>query len=342
MTEDRARQRLGRGLASLIGSGGSVQPRPSTAFAPQEEPGERRVSLSRLSANPRNPRRHFGDAELGELTQSIRNHGMVQPILVRPLGGERFEIVAGERRWRAAEAAGLAEVPVVVREISDRESLEIAIIENVQRSDLSAVEEANAYQMLIDEHGYTQSDLADVLGKSRSHVANTLRLLKLPESVLGMLTRGELSPGHARTAVSAEDPEAFARAIVSRGLSVREAEEMARGPVETSPTPAVPRAPRSGSRAAARAPAVTPVAEPRQPAPVVGDARTPDAGEKDADTRALERLLSETLGMRVEIRLPEEGGDLRIDYGNLEQLDEICRLLQAKARRDAEPRVRSL
>ena len=344
MTEDRARQRLGRGLASLIGSGGAVQPRPSTAFAPQEEAGERRVPIARLTANPRNPRRHFDDAELRELTQSIRQHGMVQPILVRPLGGERFEIVAGERRWRAAEAAGLADVPVVVREISDRESLEIAIIENVQRSDLSAVEEANAYQMLIDEHGYTQSDLADVLGKSRSHVANTLRLLKLPESVLGMLTRGELSPGHARTAVSAEDPEAFAREIVARGLSVREAEEMARGPVEAPARPALPRAPRSGSRAASRPAVAEPAAPARQPEPMARapEARAPEVREKDADTRALERLLSETLGMRVEIRLPEDGGDLRIDYGNLEQLDEICRLLQAKARRDAEPRVHSL
>ncbi|BDA86844.1 chromosome partitioning protein ParB [Aureimonas sp. SA4125] len=318
MNEDRSRQRLGRGLASLIGTGGAVQPRHSTAFAPQEEAGERRVPLARLSANPRNPRRHFGDAELAELTQSIRSHGMVQPILVRALGNDRYEIVAGERRWRAAAAAGLAEVPVVVREISDRESLEIAIIENVQRADLSALEEANAYQMLIDEHGYTQSDLGDVLGKSRSHVANTLRLLKLPDAVRGMLDRGELSAGHARTAVSAEDPEAFARQIVERGLSVREAEEMARGPVEAPARPAAPRSPRT-----VKAPA-PPVPAPR---------------EKDADTRALERLLSETLGMRVEIRLPEEGGDLRIDYGNLEQLDEICRLLQAKAKRAAEPRV---
>ena len=326
MNEDKSRQRLGRGLAALIGTGGAPPARASNGFAPQETSGERKVAVGRLSPNPRNPRRHFDETDLADLSASIRIHGVVQPILVRAKEAApgAFEIVAGERRWRAAQAAGLAEVPVVVREISDRESLEIAIIENVQRADLSAIEEAQAYQMLIEEHGYTQADLADVLGKSRSHVANTLRLLKLPEGVRGMLSRGELSPGHARTAVSAEDPDAFARMIIDRGLSVREAEDLARGPSQNL-GPDVVAKPRSGPK-------------PKPAPPVKSLAR-----EKDADTRALERLLSETLGMRVEIRLPEDGGDLRIDYGNLEQLDEICRLLQAKQNaRGPEPRIRTL
>ena len=329
MNEDRSRQRLGRGLAALIGTGGAAPARTSSGFAPIEATGERKVDVALLSPNPRNPRRYFDETDLADLSASIRTHGVVQPILVRAketVAGE-FEIVAGERRWRAAQKAGLREVPVVVREISDRESLEIAIIENVQRADLSAIEEAQAYQMLIEEHGYTQADLADVLGKSRSHVANTLRLLKLPDGVRGMLARGELSPGHARTAVSAEDPDAFARLIVDRGLSVREAEDLARGPA-----PVGAEAP-AKSKNAPRAKPVKP-SRPTAPQPL---------GEKDADTRALERLLSETLGMRVEIRLPEDGGDLRIDYGNLEQLDEICRLLQAKQNnRPPEPRIRTL
>jgi len=323
MNEDRSRQRLGRGLAALIGSGGASPARASNGFAPVEAAGERKVAVGQLSPNPRNPRRYFDETDLADLSASIGTHGVVQPILVRPREGVpgAYEIVAGERRWRAAQKAGLTEVPIVVREISDRESLEIAIIENVQRSDLSAIEEAQAYQMLIDEHGYTQADLADVLGKSRSHVANTLRLLKLPDGVRGMLARGELSPGHARTAVSAEDPDAFARLIVERGLSVREAEDMARGPAP-QPEAEIAAKPRPSPRA---------------------KAAKPMAREKDADTRALERLLSETLGMRVEIRLPEDGGDLRIDYGNLEQLDEICRLLQAKQNsRAPEPRIRTL
>ncbi|MBC8128789.1 MAG: ParB/RepB/Spo0J family partition protein, partial [Rhizobiaceae bacterium] len=209
MNEDKSRQRLGRGLASLIGAGVASPARGANGFAPMalEPSGERRLGLSRIAPNPRNPRRHFDESDLADLASSVKTHGVVQPILVRPKGTD-FEIVAGERRWRAAKAAGLTEVPVVVREISDRESLEIAIIENVQRSDLSAIEEAEAYQLLIEEHSYTQADLAEVLGKSRSHVANTLRLLKLPEAVRAMVATGELSPGHARTAVSAEDPAA--------------------------------------------------------------------------------------------------------------------------------------
>ncbi|MCQ0986991.1 ParB/RepB/Spo0J family partition protein [Jiella marina] len=241
MSEDRSRQRLGRGLASLIGAGVAAPARPVPGFDPQPaaptiQP-ERSVPIDRIAPNPHNPRRVFNQAELDELAASIRQHGVVQPLLVRPQPGqrERFEIVAGERRWRAAGLAGLAEVPVVMREINDRQSLEIAIIENVQRADLNAIEEAQGYQTLIDEHGYTQADLAEILGKSRSHVANTLRLLKLPPEVRAMVEEGALSAGAARTVVTAEDPVALAQRIVKENLSVREAEALARDPEVIEP-----------------------------------------------------------------------------------------------------------
>lgn len=321
MTEDRSRQRLGRGLASLIGTGVAAPSRAVPGFAPAEPaiPAERHVAIDRLTANPNNPRRRFDDGELQDLAASIRNHGVVQPLLVRPSPGEddRFEIVAGERRWRAARLAGLTEVPVVLRDIGDRQSLEIAIIENVQRSDLNAVEEALAYEQLISEHGYTQADLADVLGKSRSHVANTLRLLKLPDEVREMVVSGTLSAGAARTVVTAEDPLGVAREIVSRGLSVREAEDLARKPTgDTVAKPAKQR--RSGA--------------------------APTKSAKDEDAQALERLLSETLGMAVEIEVAGEGGSVRIAYADLDQLDALCGLLQAHARNrlQGEPRLRSL
>ena len=313
MNEDKSRQRLGRGLASLIGAGAGAPARPVPGFAggggmpTTEEPSvvaaERFVAIDAISPNPNNPRRHFDEAELGDLANSIRHHGVVQPLLLRPRPGQAdaFEIVAGERRWRAARAAGLTEVPVVLRDIGDRQSLEIAIIENVQRADLNAVEEAQAYEMLIDEHGYTQADLADVLGKSRSHVANTLRLLKLPEDVRTMVAAGQLSPGAARTVVTAADPAAVARDIVARGLSVREAEDLARGPGPAEPAPGRKHSKRGKVSAKA---------------------------EKDADAVALERLLSEALKMTVEIRVNGDGGSVRIDYADLEQLDEICGRLQ--------------
>ena len=328
MNEDKSRQRLGRGLASLIGAGAGTPARPVPGFsgagtggASQPDdlpivPAERFVPIDAISPNPNNPRRHFDEAELGDLANSIRHHGVVQPLLLRPKPGQAgaFEIVAGERRWRAARAAGLVEVPVVLREIGDRQSLEIAIIENVQRADLNAVEEAQAYQMLIDEHGYTQADLGDVLGKSRSHVANTLRLLKLPEDVRIMVAAGDLSPGAARTVVTADDPVAVARDIVARGLSVREAEELARGPAPSNPASQTPRASK----------------------------RTRAKAEKDADAVALERLLSDALKMPVEIRVDGEGGSVRIDYADLDQLDEICgRLQKASVGTDkGGPRVR--
>lgn len=341
MSDDKGRQRLGRGLASLIGGSASTAPATPRSGVPggtpfaspagrprAAEPGERLVAPGAIGPNPRNPRRTFNEDELAELTASVRQHGVVQPILVRPATDGRFEIVAGERRWRAATAAGLAAIPVVVREITDRQSLEIAIIENVQRADLNAIEEALGYEQLLQEHGYTQSELAETIGKSRSHVANTLRLLKLPDAVREMVVRGELSAGAARTAVSQDDPETFARRIVDGGMSVREAETLARG--DEPPAARSPRAGRGG----------TPPVAPRPASPeMLADA------VKDADTRALERLLSETLECPVEIDLQGERGTMRLGFRSLDQLDELCRLLQARMRPDADaqgPRVRSL
>ncbi|TPK39244.1 ParB/RepB/Spo0J family partition protein [Mesorhizobium sp. B2-5-4] len=292
MSEDLSRKRLGRGLAALIGE----IDRP----AAPEKPGmsaDGKVPIEFLSPNPRNPRRHFGDAELTDLAQSIREHGVVQPVVARPSPTQagRYELIAGERRWRAAQRAGLTEIPVIIREVNDRTALELAIIENVQRADLNPVEEAQGYQQLIDDHGYTQADLGQVIGKSRSHVANTLRLLKLPDVIRDMLVDGALSAGHARTLVTAEDPAGLAKRIVEEGLSVRQAEALAQMPAGTSS---------NGTKSAA--PAV----------------------EKDADTLALEKLLTDTTGMIVTVDHKGKGGVLRVAYRSLEQLDELCRRLK--------------
>lgn len=320
--EDKSRQRLGRGLASLIGGGASLRP----AGAPgQGGSGERSVPVGQLRANPKNPRRRFDEADLAELSASIKAHGVVQPILVRPVEGEvaRFEIVAGERRWRAAQLAALQDVPVVVRALTDRETLEIAIIENVQRADLDAIEEAQAYGMLIDEHGYTQGDLADVLGKSRSHVTNTLRLLKLPDPVQRMVSAGELSPGHARVAVSVKNPEGFAKSVAERGLTVREAEGLARRETDASE----------------RGPARKPAAKPpklKEPAAAQGEAA------KRPDVSFVEAALSDELGYTVRLEPAGEGGSLRIDYDTPERRRELVRLLQLAAGHRRDPRIRQL
>ncbi|ESY93133.1 ParB/RepB/Spo0J family partition protein [Mesorhizobium sp. LNHC229A00] len=291
MSEDLSRKRLGRGLAALIGE----IDRP----AAPEKPGmsaDGKVPIEFISANPKNPRRHFGDAELTDLAQSIREHGVVQPVVARPSPTQagRYEIIAGERRWRAAQRAGLTEIPVIIRDVNDRTALELAIIENVQRADLNAVEEAQGYQQLIDDHGYTQADLGQVIGKSRSHVANTLRLLKLPDVIRDMLVDGALSAGHARTLVTAEDPAGLAKRIVEEGLSVRQAEALAQMPAVASSNGTKPAAP----------------------------------AEKDADTLALEKLLTDTTGMIVSIDHKGKGGVLRVAYRSLEQLDELCRRLK--------------
>lgn len=227
MNEQPPGRRLGRGLAALISDVNSPAPEPTSQLAP-----DRTVPIELVSPNPRNPRRGFDEADLIELAQSIQKHGIVQPVVVRPSSDQsgRYEIVAGERRWRAAQRAGLAELPVIVRDVDNRTALELAIIENVQRADLNPVEEARGYQQLMDEHGYSQADLGQVIGKSRSHVANTLRLLKLPDVVHDMLVSGTLSAGHARTLVTADNPAEVARRIVEDGLSVRQAEALAQTP----------------------------------------------------------------------------------------------------------------
>jgi ParB family chromosome partitioning protein len=291
MAEDPARRRLGRGLASLLGDNGAVTATASPS-APDRRP-PRKLPIALLRPNPRNPRRAFDEAELAELVASVRERGVVQAILVRPVpgGGEGYEIIAGERRWRAAQKAGLHEVPVAIHEVSDREALELAIIENVQRADLNAIEEAQGYQQLIDDHQYSQSQLADVIGKSRPHIANTLRLMKLPEPVQAYVRAGKLSAGHARALVTLDDPETLARRIVEEGMSVREAEALG-------------------------------TAGRKKPAQ-----RAPET--KSADTRALEKQIADVLGLEVTISDGPKGGDVRIRYRTLEQLDDICRRLKA-------------
>ncbi|QBK29257.1 ParB/RepB/Spo0J family partition protein [Roseitalea porphyridii] len=288
MADDRSGRRLGRGLAALIGE----MDQPVAASQPTVA-GDRTMPIEWIVRSPNNPRRAFDEADLDDLARSMRDHGVIQPIVVRPRqDGQTHEIIAGERRWRAAQRAGLAEVPVIVRAVGDKAALELAIVENVQRSDLNPIEEALGYQQLMEDHGYGQAELGDVIGKSRSHVANTLRLLKLPESVRAMVSAGELSAGHARTLVTADDPEALARRIVREGLSVRQAEALAQEPTTTKG----------------------------------GDA--PKKAGKDPDTRAIERTLSDSTGYKVDIRPKGEGGELRIRYHSLEQFDDLCRLLQ--------------
>lgn len=297
MSDDVTKKRLGRGLAALIGE----IDQPVQAQTKPAVSADRLVPIEHVSRNPRNPRRSFDPADLEDLSRSIRQHGIVQPVMVRRAGDDRYEIIAGERRWRAAQMAGLVEIPVIVRDVDDRTALEIAIVENVQRADLNALEEAQGYEQLIAQYGYTQNDLGEVIGKSRSHVANSLRLLKLPDEVRQMLAEGALSAGHARAIVSTSDPVGLARKIAEEGLSVRDAEKLAQRDAE------------QGSGSAGME---------------TKSASRPDG--KDADTLALERSLSDVLGLKVQLAHKGQGGQLRIDYKSLEQLDELCRLLGEK------------
>ena len=284
MTEKPSR--LGRGLAALIGDMATME----GARLNETGGANRRVAITALMANRQNPRRDFDPDQLEELTSSIREKGIMQPLLVRPTEESgRYEIIAGERRWRAAQKAGLNEVPVIIREADDKEALELAIIENVQRADLNPLEEALGYGQLMEQFSYTQQDLAQVIGKSRSHVANTLRLLKLPRDVRDMLARGDLTAGHARALITADDPLALARRIVGGGLSVRAAEALGQ------------QAQQQPKR--------------RNAAP---------AEERDADTAALEKRLSDVIGLTVTIDHGDKGGRLEIRYKTLEQLDDIC------------------
>ncbi|TPW27273.1 ParB/RepB/Spo0J family partition protein [Pararhizobium mangrovi] len=290
MNEDGSRRRLGRGLAALIGD----MDQPSAERNAPALAADTTVPIEFVGRNPRNPRRSFDEDDLADLANSIRRHGIVQPVVVRPAGHERYEIIAGERRWRAAQLAGIATLPVLVRDVDDRAALEIAIVENVQRADLNPMEEAHGYEQLIAEHGYTQHDLGDIIGKSRSHVANSLRLLKLPEPVRDLVSHGALSAGHARAIASTADPSSLARRIVSGGLSVREAEKIAQREAEGR-----------------------------------GRHRSTTA-EKDADTLALERRLGDRLGLKVSVNHRGERGSIRIDYASLDQLDALCHLLDTQ------------
>jgi ParB family chromosome partitioning protein len=295
--------RLGRGLSALLGDYAGARnalesPTPSLAAAggaKQEEgltPSE--IAIDRIVPNPKQPRRTVIESDLEELAESIRTKGILQAILVRPdpSNADMFEIIAGERRWRAARRAGLTTIPAVVREMDDREVLEIAIIENVQRSDLNPVEEAEAYKALIDRFGRTQESVATQVGKSREHVSNTLRLLNLPEEVREHVREGRLTAGHARALLKTKDPSAFAQIVISKGLSVRDTEALAKEEKSS----------RSETKSA--------------------------IDDKDIDTQALELDLQRSLGLDVDIRhVNGKGGEVRIKYTQLEQLDEICRLL---------------
>ena len=282
------KRRLGRGLAALIGDD------VVETASPEDFRGLRHLPIELLHPNPNNPRKTFREDELEDLSRSIREKGLLQPLVVRQRDDGEYEIVAGERRWRASQRAGLHELPVLIRELSDAETLEIALIENIQRADLNPLEEARAYGQLLEQFSYTQQQLADSVGKSRSHIANTIRLLNLPESVRAYIENGKLTAGHARTLVATDAPADLANKIISLGLSVREAENLARK-VSTQPS-------------------------------------TKPKIDKDADTRALEKQLSETTGLRVEIKTQgRESGTLLIKYKTLEQLDDVTNRL-AKSR----------
>ncbi len=276
------KRRLGRGLAALIGDDTTEE------AVVQDIRSLRHVPIELLHPNPNNPRKHFAEEELESLAKSLKDKGLLQPLVVRPRSDGSFEIVAGERRWRASQRAGLHELPVLIRELGDRETLEIALIENVQRSDLNPLEEARAYRQLIEQYQYTQQQLAEGIGKSRSHIANTMRLLTLPDAILKQIEEGSLTAGHARSLIAADSPEELADKIISLNLSVRQAEDLARkaaAPGTTGPKP-----------------------------------------EKDPDTRALEKELSQALGLTVALKHKgATGGSVVITYKTLDQLDEISR-----------------
>ena len=280
------KNRLGRGLAALIGDDTSEE------AVVQDVRTLRHMPIELLHASPNNPRKYFPDGDLDELARSIKEKGLLQPIVVRPRDGGEYEIVAGERRWRASQRAGVHDIPVLIRELSDGEALEIALIENIQRSDLNPLEEARAYGLLLEQFSYTQQQLAESVGKSRSHISNTLRLLTLPDSVRQQIETGQLTAGHARALVATDSPAKLAEQIINLGLSVRETENLARqsSPVKTA----------KNNRA-----------------------------DKDPDTKALERTLSEAVGLKIEIsHTGTDGGLLKITYKTLEQLEDICRRLQ--------------
>ncbi len=298
MAQDAARHadhrpRLGRGLAALLGDAGQEPSAGGRGGAARKTP------IEFLHPNPRNPRKAFPDDELDELAASIRERGVIQPLLARPMPrvADSYEIIAGERRWRAAQRAGLHEIPIIIVEAGDREALEIAIVENVQRADLNPLEEASGYTQLAADYGYAHADIARIVGKSRSHIANTMRLTNLPEHSRALLASGAISAGHARALLAVADPDALADRIVAKGLTVHDVERL-------------------GERAG-----LSPH-KPRKPAAPV-----------DPDTRALEDKLGLALGAKVTIRHSGESGEIRIAFRNFDQLDDFCRRLSQPATR---------
>lgn len=284
---------LGRGLSALMSD---VAETEATASAGPVA-ADRTLPIEQIAPNPDQPRKRFADGDLDDLTASIKEKGVIQPLIVRKVGETSYEIVAGERRWRAAQRAKLHQLPVVIREFTDVEVLEVAIIENIQRADLNPIEEAVGYRQLMDRFGHTQEKMSEALGKSRSHIANLLRLLNLPDEVLDMVRKGALSAGHARALVPAEDALKFAQVIIKGGLSVRAAENLVK---KDRPEGEQKKAPKA-------------------------------AVEKDADTKALEGDLSASLGMKVELshKPGQESGQMTLHYKSLEDLDELCRVLSS-------------
>lgn len=297
--------RLGRGLSALMGEVEAITP-AATIGGPAPAKGEgtagaSEIALDLIRRNPAQPRRTFDETALKELAESLKTQGVLQAILVRPdpKDAGRYQIIAGERRWRAAKMAGLKSIPAVVRELDELKLLEIGIIENVQRADLNPIEEAEAYEALMKRFGRTQEKMAESVGKSRVHIANTLRLLQLPEAARSYVREGRLTAGHARAALGAPDPEALLEIAATRGLSVREVEARAKEAREDD-------------------------------APVEIKSAKTNTADKDVDTEALEADLTRSLGLSVDIRHGKEGGELRIKYRDLEQLDDVCRRLTAK------------
>jgi ParB family chromosome partitioning protein len=294
MSGERQNRGLGMGLSALLGEA------KSAPVSGEADRGVREVDIARIRRNPNQPRKYFDEAALDELSKSIAARGVLQPILVRPLEDGGFEIVAGERRWRAAQLAQLHAIPAIVRDIDDASTAEIALIENVQRQDLNAIEEAEGYRQLIEHFGHTQDDIGRIVHKSRSHVANLLRLLDLPEFVRQSLVNGDISMGHARAVASSSDPEALTREIIAQGLSVREAERLAQkarpGAVSTPARASVPKA----------------------------------ASASNADLEALQRQLADLLGLRVKVHHHGNSGSILLHYSTLDQLDMICQRLSGE------------
>jgi len=299
MSADRPAKGLGMGLQALLGE--AARPATASGETTESRGGVREIDIARIKPNPNQPRVQFDEGALAELADSIRERGVLQPILLKP-DGENYLIVAGERRWRAAQRARLHSIPAIVREIDDSTTSELALIENIQRQDLNPLEEAEGYRQLVQAHGHTQDDIGRLVHKSRSHVANLLRLLDLPEFVRQSLLKGDISMGHARAIATAEDPEELTREIIAKGLSVRQAEERARR-------------------------------EKRRPGPGadIGRASARNAAKAfDADLDALERQLGDILGLKVQVTHKGQGGNVTLHYSSLDQLDMICQRLSGE------------